>query len=87
MAIHERGVTAPIELGVSLHHLGQAYAAEGRMADAEKTLKRAVEVADRIGGNDPLIANARKSYEQVQKLASSPRKQPNNSVPAAPAPQ
>ena len=88
-AIHDRGETSPVELAVSLHHLGKAYAASGRYDVAEAALRRALDTAERkLTAGDPLIASARKSFEQVQKMSRSPRTQPAaNPVPAAPAPQ
>jgi lipopolysaccharide biosynthesis regulator YciM len=89
VAIHERGQTSPAELAASLHHLGQSYAAAGQYDRAEQALRRALQTAEqKLAAGDPLIASARRSYEQVQRLARSPRAQPAPApVPAAPAPE
>jgi len=87
VAIHERGNTSPLELAVALHHLGDSYAAAGQYERAEQALRRALDTAERqLAPDDPVVASARKSYEQVQRLARAPHTQPAAAPgPAAPA--
>jgi tetratricopeptide (TPR) repeat protein len=67
VAIHERGVTAPVELGASLSYLGRAYAGLGEREAARRTLARALALLEpALGKLDPLTLATRASLENVR---------------------
>jgi tetratricopeptide (TPR) repeat protein len=67
VAIHERGVTAPVELGASLSYLGRTYAGLGERESALRTLQRSLSLLEpAIGKLDPLTLATRASLENVR---------------------
>jgi tetratricopeptide (TPR) repeat protein len=67
VAIHERGVTAPVELGASLSYLGRTYAGLGQRASARQTLQRSLALLEpALGKLDPLTLATRASLENVR---------------------
>lgn len=67
VAIHERGVTAPVELGASLSYLGRTYAGLGERDSARRTLERSLALLEPVLGNlDPLTLATRASLEHVR---------------------
>jgi len=67
VAIHERGVTAPVELGASLSYLGRAYAGLGEHEAARRTLARALLLLEpALGKLDPLTLATRASLENLR---------------------
>jgi tetratricopeptide (TPR) repeat protein len=66
VAIHERGVTAPVELGASLSYPGRTYAGLGERESARQTLQRSLVMLEpALGKLDPLTLAARASLENV----------------------
>jgi tetratricopeptide (TPR) repeat protein len=67
VAIHERGVTAPVELGASLSYLGRTYAGLGERASARAALERSLALLEpELGKLDPLTLATRASLENVR---------------------
>ena len=67
VAIHEQGVTAPVELGASLSYLGRTYAGLGERALADRTLERSLALLlPALGKLDPLTLATRASLENVR---------------------
>jgi tetratricopeptide (TPR) repeat protein len=67
VAIHERGVTAPVELGASLSYLGRTYAGLGERELARRTLERSIPLlVAGLGKLDPLTLATRASLENVR---------------------
>jgi tetratricopeptide (TPR) repeat protein len=67
VAIHERGVTAPVELGASLSYLGRTYAGLGERERARETLERSLALLEpALGRLDPLTLATRASLENLR---------------------
>ena len=67
VAIHERGVTAPVELGASLSYLGRTYAGLGERDAARVTLRRSLALLEpALGKLDPLTLATRASLENLR---------------------
>jgi tetratricopeptide (TPR) repeat protein len=67
VSIHERGVTAPVELGASLSYLGRTYAALGDRENASYVLQRSLAILEpTLGKLDPLTLATRASLENVR---------------------
>jgi tetratricopeptide (TPR) repeat protein len=74
VSIHEKGVTAPVELGASLSYLGRTYAALGDFENARYVLQRSLAIlVPALGKFDPLTLSTRASLENLR-----------TSVPASP---
>jgi tetratricopeptide (TPR) repeat protein len=72
VAIHERGVTAPVELGASLSYLGRSYAGLGEREPARSALERSLALLEpALGKLDPLTLATRASLENVRAQAPS----------------
>ncbi len=70
VAIHERGVTAPVELGASLSYLGRTYAGLGERERAREALQRSLALLEpALGKLDPLTLATRASLENVRGAA------------------
>jgi len=70
ISIHERGVTAPVELGASLSYLGRTYAALGDRENAQYVLQRSLGLLEpALGKFDPLTLATRASLEKVRTAA------------------
>jgi hypothetical protein len=75
VSIHERGVTAPVELGASLSYLGRTYAALGDRENATYVLQRSLAILEpELGKLDPLTLATRASLENVRGAAPVPAK-------------
>jgi tetratricopeptide (TPR) repeat protein len=67
VAIHERGVTAPAELGASLSYLGRTYAGLGDRDLARAALQRSLALLDpALGKLDPLTLVTRATLENLR---------------------
>jgi tetratricopeptide (TPR) repeat protein len=56
----------PLALGETLYHLGQVYAAQKNLAEAKRTLQRAVKILEaQLGTSNELVASARRDYEKI----------------------
>ncbi len=76
VAIHERGVTAPVELGASLSYLGRTYAGLGDRESARETLQRSLALLEpALGKLDPLTLATRASLENLR--AAGPARRSN----------
>lgn len=73
VSIHERGVTAPVELGTSLSYLGRTYAALGDRENARYVLQRSLAILEpALGKFDPLTLATRASLENVRAADQAP---------------
>jgi len=67
VSIHEKGVTAPVELGASLSYLGRTYAALGDFENARYVLQRSLAIlVPALGKFDPLTLSTRASLENLR---------------------
>jgi tetratricopeptide (TPR) repeat protein len=67
VAIHERGVTAPVELGASLSYLGRTYAGLGEREPARAALERSLALLEpALGKLDPLTLATRAGLENLR---------------------
>jgi len=74
VAIHEQGVTAPVELGASLSYLGRTYAGLGERDAARAALERSLALLlPALGKLDPLTLATRASLENVRDPAPARR--------------
>jgi tetratricopeptide (TPR) repeat protein len=70
VAIHEQGVTAPVELGASLSYLGRTYAGLGERDAARAALERSLALlVPALGKLDPLTLATRASLENLRAQA------------------
>jgi tetratricopeptide (TPR) repeat protein len=73
VSIHERGVTARVELGASLSYLGRTYAALGEHENARHVLQRSLDIlVPALGKFDPLTLATRASLENLRSAAPVP---------------
>ena len=73
VSIHERGVTARVELGASLSYLGRTYAALGERENARHVLQRSLDILVPVLGKfDPLTLATRASLENLRSAAPVP---------------
>jgi tetratricopeptide (TPR) repeat protein len=67
VALHERGDTAPVELGATLSYLGRVYAGLGERAAARAALERSLALLEpALGKVDPLTLATRASLENLR---------------------
>jgi hypothetical protein len=67
VAIHQRGATAPVELGASLSYLGRTYAGLGERDLARAALERSLALlVPALGKLDPLTLVTRASLENLR---------------------
>jgi tetratricopeptide (TPR) repeat protein len=70
VSIHERGVTAPVELGASLSYLGRTYAGLGERDAARVALERSLALlVPALGKLDPLTLATRAGLENLRTSA------------------
>jgi hypothetical protein len=67
VAIYESGQPQnPVALGETLYHLGRVYAAQHKLAEARRTLGRAVQLLEtKLDPADARVASARRDYEKL----------------------